>query len=297
MKPSGEDQPADEAKMPIIFPPVIQRPTPNYSPTLIKPDLTILHMTEGGYAGAVPWLCDPRARASAHRVMKADGSEVSQLAPMSMKAWHACAFNGRSLSLEIEGHTADGISDKTLLAAAQIAAWDCLVYDIPPVWAHGGQGRGVADHRMLGSAGGGHSDFFVDGDATASRMMNAIQAAYAELKALPALPLFALHGIPGPHEVVAPADTKPQPSHGGQPRAQPGDTHDHPTPSGFAVHSTAALQADLNALQKAGLTVDGWFGDKTREALRAFQAAHQCDVDGKVGPQTWAAIDKAMAGK
>ncbi len=41
---------------------------------------------------------------------------------------------------------------------------------------------------------------------------------------------------------------------------------------------------------------DGKFGAKTEAAARAFQGAHDLKVDGAVGPATWAALDKAIAG-
>jgi N-acetyl-anhydromuramyl-L-alanine amidase AmpD len=83
--------------MKIELPCVRQSPTPNYSATPIRHDLVIVHRTEGGYAGAVAWLSDPRARASAHLVMKADGSEVTQLVPLQFKAWAQCAFNSAGI--------------------------------------------------------------------------------------------------------------------------------------------------------------------------------------------------------
>ena len=39
---------------------------------------------------------------------------------------------------------------------------------------------------------------------------------------------------------------------------------------------------------------DGEFGDATEQAVRKFQTAHGCMVDGEVGPDTLAALEKAM---
>lgn len=71
----------------------------------------------------------------------------------------------------------------------------------------------------------------------------------------------------------------------------------HPTlklgSSGDAVRD---LQAKLVArgypLPKYG--IDGDFGTETETAVKAFQRAHHLEVDGIVGPLTWAEIDKTQ---
>lgn len=53
------------------------------------------------------------------------------------------------------------------------------------------------------------------------------------------------------------------------------------------------LQDQLGGLGYFAGRVDGIFGPRTREAVLAFQADHDLDTDGVVGPQTWAALDGA----
>ena len=50
------------------------------------------------------------------------------------------------------------------------------------------------------------------------------------------------------------------------------------------------LQTMLNKVQNAGLVVDGDFGNGTLTAVKNFQKANGLDVDGIVGPATWAAL-------
>lgn len=54
--------------------------------------------------------------------------------------------------------------------------------------------------------------------------------------------------------------------------------------------SVEMLQKALNLKAGAKLDADGGFGNKTEEAVRAFQKAKGLSVDGKVGPATWAAL-------
>lgn len=77
--------------------PVVYRETPNIGRAL-RPELLVMHYTgSSSYAGAVSWLCDRRASASAHLVISAAG-EITQLAPFNRVTWHAgaSAYRGRS---------------------------------------------------------------------------------------------------------------------------------------------------------------------------------------------------------
>jgi len=53
------------------------------------------------------------------------------------------------------------------------------------------------------------------------------------------------------------------------------------------------LQGALKALELLPGAVDGVFGKKTEDAVRAFQKLRGIEVDGIVGPITWLNIDEA----
>ncbi len=71
--------------------------TPNMG-GIMRPEYMVMHYTAGGSAeGAIAWLRDARAQASAHVVIARDGS-VTQMVPFNRIAWHAGRSNwaGRS---------------------------------------------------------------------------------------------------------------------------------------------------------------------------------------------------------
>jgi hypothetical protein len=278
-----------------LTPALKQVPSPNYSPRLIAHDLVIVHLMEGGYEGSVAWLALIRAQAAAHLCMNADGSEVTQMVPLSLEAWAECNLNGRGVSIEAPGFTAQGVADVTLRGLAWIVAWLLQTYGIPCQHAEGGQGRGFCSHHDLGAAGGGHVDICGVDDATWRLFESYVKAAYDALGAAP-LPVWALHGAPAPHTVNLPPAVTPTPSHGGAARNQPGDILSHATRSGYPLGSAADIQFLLN---RAGaspmLTVDGLAGPATRGAIEDFQRVRGLAVDGDVGPLTYAALEKATA--
>jgi N-acetyl-anhydromuramyl-L-alanine amidase AmpD/TusA-related sulfurtransferase len=59
-----------------------------------KPDMIVCHITEGSFAGAVSWLCNPASQASAHFVVAKDG-RVAQLVDIKDGSW----CNGTSVDL------------------------------------------------------------------------------------------------------------------------------------------------------------------------------------------------------
>ncbi len=56
------------------------------------------------------------------------------------------------------------------------------------------------------------------------------------------------------------------------------------------------MQVTLNTLcADPTLVPDGEFGQRSRTALKAFQAAHDLPADGQITPQTLAALDAPAA--
>jgi hypothetical protein len=90
-------------------------------------------------------------------------------------------------------------------------------------------------------------------------------------------------------EVWVPGTPPPAPP---TPAASPSPAASHPVlQKGSTGAAVKELQQDLNA-KGASLDVDGIFGPMTDRAVRSFQGSHACFVDGIVGPQTWAALEK-----
>jgi hypothetical protein len=142
----------------IVLPPLVHANTPNKSSRNgTKVDLLVWHETAGLYHGSVAWLENPAAQASAHLVIDEEGSHATQLVYLAEKAWHAAAYNSRSVGVEHANTTAKGYAtDRQLEVSARVFGWLCLHLGVPPRWARGGVGPGVCYHGELGALGGGH---------------------------------------------------------------------------------------------------------------------------------------------
>jgi hypothetical protein len=283
--------------MPIVLPPILQTPSPNVScRNNQRIRLIVVHDTEGGYEGAVSWFAQTRSQVSAHLVMREDGAEVTQMAPLNLKAWHACAFNSASIGIEGAGVAASGFGEAWWQGMANIVAWLLHRYGVACRWARGGEGDGFCSHHDLGAAGGGHTDPCAVDAADWARFIALVEVAYGKFSDAP-LPEWALHGLPAPGTVrLPPPALASANSHGGAPGVA-GD--DMPPPVAGAPHpigSVADLQQRLNVAGAAPpLEVDGFVGPATRAALQRFQRDDGLTPDGTVGPQTWAALERATA--
>ncbi len=277
------------------LPAVKHVPSPNYSlrgPAAVR--LFVVHDCEGSYAGSVGWFAQVRSQVSAHLVLRKDGLEATQCVPMDRKAWHACAANSYSDSLELEGFEKDGFSDAELDTAAAIVAWGLRRRGLPCRWAEHGEGAGFCSHYDLGAAGGGHFDITTDRDvwlAFAAR----VEAAYAAFGAGP-LPPFALDGLPPLVAVSAPPAAPIGWSPSGTIRKEADDLPGAP-PLGSILWAQEKLVALKIPLALAlGFACDGLDGPMTKAALAAFQRRAgfaSADVDGLTGPKTLTALEAA----
>jgi hypothetical protein len=87
--------------------------------------LLVVHVTEGTYRGAIAWLRNPRAHASANYVVGREGA-ITQMVRDRDVAWHAGNgwVNRHSLGIEHEGYTGvvGTVTDAEYRASAQLIA-------------------------------------------------------------------------------------------------------------------------------------------------------------------------------
>jgi hypothetical protein len=251
------------------------RASPNYSSRNgARVRLVVCHDCEGNYDGSISWFSSAKSQVSAHVVLSKDGTQATQMVAWANKGWHACAFNSVSEGIEAAGYAAKGLGAPEWRALAAVVAFRLKANGLPPRWARDGAGEGVAQHRDLGAAGGGHFDISAD-PAIWNAFVAMVQEAYAEPMPASWLP----GGIPA--YVQPPSGWTPHPDvrHDLEPR------------------TIAWAQARLNALDVPApfpLMVDGMDGPNTYRAVRSFQSQKfPLAVDGVLGPETYAALEKA----
>jgi len=72
-----------------------------------------------------------------------------------------------------------------------------------------------------------------------------------------------------------------------------------PIAPAHATHSFDVewVQSSLNAIDSAGLQVDGIMGARTVDAVKTYQARHNLEPDGWVGVLTMSALEQDMLAK
>jgi hypothetical protein len=130
-----------------VKPACIQDPSPNYTSGRSHViDTVVIHTTEGGYSGAVSWLKNPSAGASAHYVIKEDGTQITQLVSDSNTSWHATYYNSRSIGIECAGFAgqASTWTQGILPKLYDLVAWLCYTYNVQAVHPGGTAGSSSA---------------------------------------------------------------------------------------------------------------------------------------------------------
>jgi N-acetyl-anhydromuramyl-L-alanine amidase AmpD/photosystem II stability/assembly factor-like uncharacterized protein len=98
-------------------------------------DTIVIHTTEGSYAGSIAWFANPRARASAHYVVRSIDGQVTQVVHEKDIAWHAgnWDYNLRAVGIEHEAfeNNCHWYTDAMYRGSAQLAAYLAVKYLIP----------------------------------------------------------------------------------------------------------------------------------------------------------------------
>ena len=240
--------------------------------------LIVLHSAEGAtsYQSLGGYFADSSHQASSHvgidnRVRGTIGEYVSR----GNKAWTECAFNPVGVSAELctpKGASgtwtrADWLNRMLMLDnCAEWVAEEARAFGIPlvrltPAQAQG-TGRGICQHRDLGSAGCGHTDCGPNFplDYVLAKAKTFMPSAY------PPFPYPADHYI-------------------GTPRPDP---HCHSgCYGGTDAANTRTWQQKMRDRGWA-IVVDGCFGTQSETVCKQFQREKGLAADGLVGPVTWA---------
>lgn len=91
----------------------------------------------------------------------------------------------------------------------------------------------------------------------------------------------------------------PQPQAPGQPSAIVPASHTQPVATGYPLLQLTTPRMTGPSVvwvqQRLGITADGTYGTGTAAAVSHYQATHGLQVDGKVGPHTWASLKGQQA--
>jgi hypothetical protein len=204
---------------------------------------------------------------------------VATYVQRGQKAWTQASANPVCVSAELCAFAAWSSSEwnkhQTMLEnCAQWIAEEAAAFGLPIValsdGAAQGSGRGVCEHRQLGAWGGNHSDC-----GSSFPMADVIAMAKGDAAS-----------SPPPASGKAPPFPYPSSDYLGQPSPDP---HCH---SGYYggtdQHNVRTWQTQMQA-RRWELDADGMYGPESERICRQFQANKGLQVDGLVGPNTWAA--------
>jgi N-acetyl-anhydromuramyl-L-alanine amidase AmpD len=256
-----------------FLPTLLWKPSLNFSSRCgTRVDLIVLHDCEGGYEGSIRWFEMSGSKVSAHYVVRQDGDEATQMVDLADNAWHACAFNRRSVGVEMSGFASRGFEAPLIATTARMFAYLCHHLQIPVRHARAGVGPGITSHNDLGAAGGGHHDPS-DDPVFMEKFVSMVDDEHRKGH---------FPDVWDPHKPQKPCPLSP---------------HSDLTsslviltaPAGPDVHTISGLQQALKMLGYR-IAVDGDYGPETRQAVTGFQMDAGIVADGIAGAQTKAKL-------
>jgi hypothetical protein len=269
----------------------IWMPSPNYSGRDRRSvRLIVLHTSEGAqsYQSLGSFFGRPAVQVSSHVGIDDTLNTVGEYVKRDNKAWTAgnanpvavqaelCTPNGAAAGWDyVMWKTHQGmLNNCAAWVAEEAAAFGIPIVKLTPQQAQS-TGRGVCQHRDLGSWGSGHSDcgngFPIDE-----------VIAMAGGQAPPPTP----QPTPPPIRGDAPAFPYPPGHYLGQPSNDPNCHSGYY--GGVDTTNVATWQTQM-AARGWTIVTDGMFGPGSSSVARQFQAEKGLSQDGLVGPQTWRA--------
>lgn len=247
--------------------------SPNQNTRPGKPRFIVIHHwgSRGqDFDAVVSWLCNPRAKVSAHYV--AGAGRRSRIVALHKRAWHAGSDEGNDYGVGIECRPEATAEDYADVAECIAEVWE--EYGRLPLRPHRDFTRtacpGVWDLNRL------------------ERLALAVRPGGKPAGPSPATaPPFPLPRRPGRMYYYGPADG-PQTSVSGRGlnTAVPADVVK--VGGRWRSNGLARWQERMRA-RGYSITVDGRYGTETERIVRYFQALVGLPVDGKIGPATYAA--------
>lgn len=235
-------------------------------------DTIVIHATQGSYAGALSWFRDPRARLSAHYVIRSADGEITQQVAEADTAFHVRGLNRSTIGIEHEFDPEHGVGYTDALYRSS-AALVCAItrrYGIPADRTH------IRGHSELPRTD--HTDPGPSWDW--SRYLTLVrQCAGPSVTA-------SVGGATGSDASFSPCwDAACVPDSGLATGA-----------SGSAVTRLQSALATLGRLAPETVrTGGGRFGPLTGAAIRRFQADAGLPATGYYGPLTAAALARSLA--
>jgi peptidoglycan hydrolase-like protein with peptidoglycan-binding domain len=237
----------------------------------------VLHVQEGNNSLA-GWFNNPAADASATWWVSKAGA-LEQYVDADVCAWAQSDGNSTYNSVETEGYHDEALTPQQEDTLARLYAWGAQTYGWPNLLAETPGDDGFAWHGMGGSAWGGHTS--CPGDLRKNRRQPILAVAFG-----------------GATPAPSPTPTPPLPA--GQAPAWPYGPNDYlgqPSPDAYChsgyygppdSENVATWQRQM-AARGWTLVADGMYGPSSEACAAQFQTEKGLDVDGLVGPQTWAA--------